>query len=174
MELKAQCQHINLHEEFKAFLDENGLVQEVIEPTREKNILDLIATNIHERVNKTEVLPGISDHRCTLIEISMRVNRRKQAPHKIYLYKRADWQGLRDYISTNITSDRTSIEDTWTQIKTTIQTGVEKFIPSKMSKKRKSLPYISAALDKKMALRDRLERDSKKTGRPRPSGSKAL
>ena len=33
-----------------------------------------------------------------------------------------------------------------------------------MSKKRKSLPYISAALDKKMALRDRLERDSKKTG----------
>ena len=34
-----------------------------------------------------------------------------------------------------------------------------------MSKKRKSLPYISAALDKKMALRDRLERDSKKTGR---------
>ena len=94
----------------------------------------------------------------------MRVNRRKQAPHKIYLYKRADWQGLRDYISTNITSDSTSIEDTWTQIKTTIQTGVEKFIPSKMSKKRKSLPYISAALDKKMALRDRLERDSKKTG----------
>ena len=165
MELKAQCQHINLHEEFKAFLDENGLVQEVIEPTREKNILDLIATNIHERVNKTEVLPGISDHRCALIEISMRVNRRKQAPHKIYLYKRADWQGLRDYISTNITSDSTSIEDTWTQIKTTIQTGVEKFIPSKMSKKRKSLPYISAALDKKMALRDRLERDSKKTGR---------
>ena len=76
MELKAQCQHINLHEEFKAFLDENGLVQEVIEPTREKNILDLIATNIHERVNKTEVLPGISDHRCALIEISMRVNRR--------------------------------------------------------------------------------------------------
>ena len=44
----------------------------------------------NERVIKTEVLPGISDHSCVLMEISVRINRRKQAPHKIWLYKRAD------------------------------------------------------------------------------------
>ena len=32
MELKPSCQHVKLHKEFKAFLNESGLVQEVKEP----------------------------------------------------------------------------------------------------------------------------------------------
>ena len=166
MQLKPTCQHINLHEDFRAFLNENGLVQEVREPTRDANTLDLIATNIHERVIKTEVLPGISDHSCVLMEISMRINRRKQAPHKIWLYKRADWQGLSDHLESELKkiNENMTVEETWKIMKTSIEDGIVKYIPSKISKKRKSLPYISADLDRKMTLRDRLETRSKKKG----------
>ena len=136
------------------------------EPTRDANTLDLIATNIHERVIKTEVLPGISDHSCVLMEISMRINRRKQAPHKIWLYKRADWQGLSDHLESELKkiNENMTVEETWKIMKTSIEDGIVKYIPSKISKKRKSLPYISADLDRKMTLRDRLETRSKKKG----------
>ena len=166
MELKPSCQHVNLHEDFKIFLNENGLVQEVKKPTRDANTLDLIATNIHKRVIRTEVLPGISDHSCVLMEISMRVNRRKQAPHKIWLYKRADWKGLSEHLETRLQTidNNTTVKDSWNLIKRSIEEGIVKYIPSKMSKKRKSLPYISADLDRKMTLRDRLESRSKKKG----------
>ena len=71
-EIKPSCQNIQLHEDFESFLNDDGLVQEVLDPTRENNTLDLITTNFHERINKTEVLPAIS----------ARVTRRRQVPHK--------------------------------------------------------------------------------------------
>ena len=165
-EIKPSCQNVQLHEDFKSFLNDNGLVQEVMDPTRENNTLDLIATNFHERINKTEVLAGISDHNCVLTEISARVTRRREAPHKIWLYKRADWESFGKYVQKKLATLNTdsSIEDTWNTIKTCIDEGANQFIPSKMSKRKKSLPYISADLDKKMTLRDRLETKSKKKG----------
>ena len=124
-ELKPSCQHVKLREDFKALRNENGLVQEVKEPTRDANTLDLIATNIHERVIKTEVVPGISDHGCVLTEISMRISRRKQAPHKIWLYKRADWQSLGEFLNTELQKidNSTPVEESWKIIKTTIEEG---------------------------------------------------
>ena len=96
----------------------------------------------------------------------MRVNRRKQAPHKIWLYKRAGWKGLSEHLETKLQTidNNTTVEDSWNLIKRSIEEGIAKYIPSKMSKKRKSLPYISADLDWKMTLRDRLESRSKKKG----------
>ena len=96
----------------------------------------------------------------------MRVNRRKQAPHKIWLYKRADWKGLSEHLETKLQTidNNTTVEDSWNLIKRSIEEGIVKYIPSKMSKKRMSLPYINADLDRKMTLRDRLESRSKKKG----------
>ena len=61
-----------------------------------------------------------------------------------------------------------STEDTSDKIRTTLTTGAEKVIPSVMSKRKQSLQYISADLARKMSLRDRLERQSKKTGKAGP------
>ena len=96
----------------------------------------------------------------------MRINRRKQAPHKIWLYKRADWQGLSDHLESELKkiNENMTVEETWKIMKPSIEDGIVKYIPSKISKKRKSLPYISADLDRKMTLRDRLETRSKKKG----------
>ena len=143
------------------------MVQEVTQPTREHNTLDLIATNIHERINKTEVLPGISDHKIVMTEISMKAKRRKQAPHKIWLYKQADWFGLNEFVSDKLNNlpESLSVDETWNTIKQTITQGMEKFVPSKMTKQRRKQPYISADLENKITLRDRLEQKSRKSGR---------
>ena len=49
-------------------IDENGLQQEVTEPTRGENILDIVLTN-NDRLIKTTVIPGISDHNIVMIDI---------------------------------------------------------------------------------------------------------
>jgi hypothetical protein len=69
--LKGGTKHTSLHHEFSDLLDDFGLTQHITEPTRThyskdkettKNILDLIATNMPEQVNRVKVIPGISDH----------------------------------------------------------------------------------------------------------------
>ena len=77
----------------------------------------------------------ISHHSCVLMEISMRINRRKQAPHKIWLYKSADWQGLSDHLESELKkiNENMTVEETWKIMKTSIEDGIVKYIPSKIS-----------------------------------------
>lgn len=87
------CPYVHLHEEFKVFLDDHGL-QHVTKPTREENMLDLIATNIPECINEFKVIPGIGDHTIPYVELSLEINRQCQAPRKIWIYKRTGCSGL--------------------------------------------------------------------------------
>ena len=52
LSLKPGTQYAAQHTEFRDVLDDFGLTQCVIEPTRKKNTLDLIATNLTEQVNR--------------------------------------------------------------------------------------------------------------------------
>ncbi len=64
------------------------------EPTRDKNTLDLIATSLPAKVHKVDVIPGISDHDCPLVEIDVSPIRRRQKPREILLYKNAQWDSM--------------------------------------------------------------------------------
>ena len=50
-QLKPNTPNTNLHEDFMKFLNTYGLTQHVTEPTRLENTLDLIFSNIPERIN---------------------------------------------------------------------------------------------------------------------------
>ena len=65
----------SLHEEFEIFLADNGLTQMISDPTYLMNTLDLTLTNIHERINRTKVLPGMSDHHVTYTELDLKIQR---------------------------------------------------------------------------------------------------
>ena len=52
-------------------------------------------------VNRTETLPGISDHDAVFAEIDIRPKRYGQAKRKIPLYKKADWEGIASQINTS-------------------------------------------------------------------------
>ena len=167
-QLKSQIPYTGLHQDFLDFIKTFGLTQLVEELTRLLNILDLMITNIPERVNSTRVIPGISDHHIPFTELSLRTNRRKQLPRKLYLYKRADWTGLTDHIQPLLkpleTSDK-PVEEIWQNFKSTLIEAADKFIPTKTTKCRPSRPWISKQLDGKISLRDRLHKKSKKHGR---------
>ena len=62
---------------------------------------DLLFTNSPSPVNRVKGMPpiGKADHDIIHVEYDIKAKRIKQAPRKIYLYKRADMEGLRDHLT---------------------------------------------------------------------------
>jgi hypothetical protein len=114
------------------------------------------------------VLPGIGDHHIPFTEISLKVNRRREAARTIWLYKRADWEGLADHLQPlmeKITQSYSDVNSLWCTFRSTLLEGARKFIPTRKSSTRPSQPWISSTLDKKMQKRNRLHQKSKKHGK---------
>ena len=69
-------------------------------PTRAQNILDLCYTTHPDTVLTCESAPELSDHVTVFIKIQTPVYVVKQCPQRIYLYKLADWDIIREKLST--------------------------------------------------------------------------
>ena len=69
--------------------------------TREDKALDLLLTNSPSPVNRVKGMPPIdkADHDIVYVEYDIKVKRIQQAPRKIFIYKRADMDGLRDHLA---------------------------------------------------------------------------
>ena len=87
-----------MHELFVKSLDDYGLTQMVDKPTLLSNTLDLFMTNNPTLTSEIKVIPGLADHDAVTIEgdISPIVN--KQKSRKIHLYKKADWDGFKEFM----------------------------------------------------------------------------
>ena len=73
------------------------LTQLVHEPTRHKAILDLFCTNKPGLVKHTSVIPGISDHDGVIIvDTNIKATTSKKPRRKITLWKKANWDQLKD------------------------------------------------------------------------------
>ena len=59
-------------------------------------MLDLFFSKNQSLVNRCEVLLGIADHGAIFIESSLRPMRVCKPPRKVHLYKKADFDRLRD------------------------------------------------------------------------------
>ena len=71
--------------------------QMITEPTRKGNILDLFLTTHSSLVEKSVVLPGMSDHDGTpSVVLSTKPRKIKQQPRKIYVFKRADSNSIKE------------------------------------------------------------------------------
>ena len=90
-EIKDDCRTPTLHNNFQDMLHDHGLAQIVEDTTRDRNTLDLICTNLPGKINKTEVIPGISHHCIPTAEVDVRPIKRQQKPRRIHLYKKAEW-----------------------------------------------------------------------------------
>ena len=88
--LRPNTKHPRNHYRLAEILDDNGLVQFIEEPTRNKNTLDLLITNIPSKILRTDIIPGISDHDIVYAEIYIKPVKHKQTPRKIPLYKKAN------------------------------------------------------------------------------------
>ena len=80
---------------------EHCLSQVVDIPTRQERTLDIL-TNNPTPVTRVKGMPpiGCADHDIVLVEYDIKAQRVPQSPHKVFLYKWADMQGLKDHMLT--------------------------------------------------------------------------
>ena len=74
---------------------ELGLKQIAREPTRGKNLLDLVFTDLEDLI-KVTVLPSVADHRSVLCELRVCTSTSQAITRTVWRYDKADWEGLID------------------------------------------------------------------------------
>ena len=166
--IKPGTQYTALHSEFRDFLDDYGLTQSVLEPTRLTNTLDLVATNLPEQINRVKVLPGISDHSIVYLEVAVTPNYSKQVRRKVWLYNQADWRGMCEYLAPRLervdNEYQPSPDEHWNAIKDLILEAMQMFIPKRQTRRKDSRPWINKQLHKLIKKKNQLYKRCKKKG----------
>ena len=155
-------------------IGEHCLTQVVDIPTRNDKTLDLLFTNFPSPVNRVKGMPpiGKADHDIVYVEYDIKAKRLKQASRKIYLYKRADMVGLKDHMTqfkdVYLSEDHShmSVNDMWVKFKTGFVEAVERFIPSKMTKTKYSVPLIDLTIKRLVKKRNKLYLRARKSKDP--------
>ena len=115
---------------------------------------------------------GKADHDIVYVEYDIKAKRIQQAPRKIFLYNRADMEGLRDHLvrfrDSFLSSDhsRMSVNDMWVSFKSEVLEAIERFIPTKMTKSKYSLPWIDCTIKRLIKKRDRLYFRARRSSSP--------
>lgn len=73
----ADCKHPTYYRQFIETLNDNNLQQIVKAPTRNKYILDLFLTNNDTYINRSSVIPGLSDHDIVQIDANVQATLKK-------------------------------------------------------------------------------------------------
>ena len=140
--------------------------------TRGRNILDLIITNIPDRVNLLETLSpaqsGIfTDHCVLLFEFSAFVKSSTRIHRIVYDYDKGDFDSLRNALrAVNLTSILGSedINTDWRNWKDVFLAAVSDYIPTKKLKGKNPLPWINGQIlnimKKKETVRQKLKKSS--------------
>ncbi len=116
-----------ISENFINMANDLGLTQVVDFPTRESNTLDLFFTNRLTLVNRSEPLPGISDHEIVFIDSNVTAKRQKPTRRKIHLWNSRDFDKIRKEVDNfvtkfvNVHSSESSVDQMWDEIKTKLQ-----------------------------------------------------
>ena len=98
--LKPNTKHQKNHYNLTTTLEDTGLCQLIKTPTRNDNILDLMITNFHNQVPRTEILPDISDHDIVFLEFIIAPKKLKQKHRQVPIYKNANWDTIKSEIKT--------------------------------------------------------------------------
>lgn len=89
------------HNKFMHMLDDYSLSQHVIVPTRPASgtTLDLLLSTYPNSVSNVSTSSGLSDHHIVNFEINLKPHRSTKPPHRVYIYKKANFDGLNDFIT---------------------------------------------------------------------------
>jgi hypothetical protein len=155
---------------------EHRLTQVHDQPTRNNNILDLVFTNNPSLVKTSSSVPGISDHAMVVTDIDIIPQKIKQKPRKIFIFSKANWDSINEdmqHLSATVVTEAESkdstIQSLWDTLKAGIEKSINKHVPSKMSKKLKSLPWLNNNLKRMIRRKSRLYKHAKKVNNGTPS-----
>ena len=100
-----------------------------------------------------------------------RSSRRNPPPRKIYQFHKGDFVGLKaslttlssDYLSTN--PECNTVDENWSYISQKILEATDNFVPHKMSKGKRHLPWVSSSVKRLMNKRNRAYKKACRSGK---------
>ena len=111
----------------------------------------------------------MSDHDPVNFCINANPHRVCKPPHKVYLFNRMDLPGLKKHmaeVATNFKStnpESRSTEENWSFLKEEIIHAINIYVPSRMTKKKPDLPWMTLTIKRQLRKRERLIR-AKRSG----------
>jgi hypothetical protein len=132
----------NASRELMEAATEAGFQQLIDFPThRRGNVLDLIITNIPERLVNIREEPSVgrSDHVTIMSELVMSTASKTRI--KVKNWSKADWDGLKNGIKNTVwptTSDGTTADEAWQWLRTRLAELTDEFVPEKEFRERRS------------------------------------
>ena len=161
--IKTNCPTPAQHELFMEILADHGLTQVIDKPTREENMLDLMAVNNPTLLNRTEIIPGISDDNVVFAELDIAPLRQRQTKRKIPIYGKAKWEEIDEEMkkthelltAQNAESD---VETMWETFKTSLQSAISQFIPHRTASSQDRPPWITRKIKKLLNARNHLHK----------------
>ena len=132
-------------------------------PTRGDNILDLLFTNNKSTLQKFDPLPPLrkSDHDIISSEITVRPNRVKPPYRTVYIFRKANWEGIKPKLTTLFNNmqnatEQPPVNELWESFKTTLLNAMQELIPQKQIKPRHVLPWVTHRIRKLVRAKQRL------------------
>jgi len=163
---------VNLNELIIDTFSTAGLFQSVTFPTRLNNTLDIFASNRPDLVEKCVPIPGISDHEAIYGEIYLAAKIQIPTRRTIYLWHKADFTEIRQYITEfnlsflNSFSTSSDVNLLWETVRDMCYRCLQ-MIPSKLSTGRYRKPWITTTTRRLVRKKQRLYNHARQTGSPR-------
>ena len=161
------------HNKLIEIIGEFGLTNMVNEPIRldSGNILDLLLASNPSLISTINTVAGMSDHEAILFDINMNPTRNNKPPHKVYSYRSADWESLKSncteltkhYFDRN--PDNLDVNSNWDFFHQNYTKLMSQSIPSRMTKQKHHLPWITRSIIRLQRKRDKAHSQAKKTKR---------
>ena len=171
--LTTNPQAATYHQRLLDLIDEFGLnnIQHSISRPCSGKCLHLILTNHPKSVITTNTDSGISDHLLIDFTIDCKPPKANKNPHKVYVFKKAKPEVIKSaindisekFFARNVSE--ITVNNNWSFFRDGIHKVMENNIPSKMSKTRHNLPWVSTTIKREMRKRDRLLAHAKKSKR---------
>ena len=156
---------VGQHQELLNLMNEHGLEQVQMKPTRLSNILDLYLKNHPSLVKSCDTIPGISDHHMVIVDTELKPKYNKPKRRKVYKYKKADWDSIKTSVKSlgdeimNHSED--TVETKWTDLKEGLTKIMNENIPSRLTSKRHNLPWMNDHLRKEVRKKHKLMQKAK-------------
>ena len=110
----------------------------------------------------------MSDHLAVLTTLDVRPRPYIKAPQKVHLYKRGNVDGLREdmsnmYQSFLLKASTRSTNKNWTAFKESLTDAIKKHIPTRISKRKRELPWKNPEIRHALRRKDRLYRKARRS-----------
>ena len=145
----------------------------VTTPTRQNNILDLIFTSHPSFTERCKTLPPISeksDHDMVLFDVSMQPVRSRPKRSTIFLWDKADIQGIKDTLATFrdqfMETNFQTVEQMWQSFKSAVDSAKDKYVPVRKTASRFTHPWIDTKLRRLAKRKIRAYKKAQRTGSP--------